>query len=560
MKRGKTQNTAWLGAIVIALMFLGGVLVNSPQAAQPWKTASVAMAGADAETNNVAFAYDRSVLVAPYAPSKMPKETSAVEELDNNRIYLVDAKRPLDDPKSHVIATISGDKQLFYPTKVVYDEASNTAYVRGTRFERVDGDIQEIAAIAIIHVNLEDNGKAAFGDGIVIIDIAGIGDDKTIGDAPDNIELAYNGNILVFTNGASIFTYNLDHGYLYRVDLVKPVAYDAGGRINYLDVDPVSNTLTVYWNSKLGEEGKTRNTTELSFYKIESGGTMQLKKRLYPADFPEGAYLTAGSNIELHASYNEPDKFAQGSFALTVTSDGRLCQLDLSDGDTVSLALKPLTQFDALAASGDADGSPRTLKYDPSKRMVGIVKQGYTAQARKPSNGHSGRPGSVIRSLSLINAVDSPTLVVVRVGKNLGKVVASKIFADEFRDEAGLTHLIEGPDSQWWLATYSGNVLALNTADSIDAVGLNLLTQVGPRTGRIAYLSSRDNLVAINSFALDAAQEQISEDGALVVAKPNASGTQSFSATSALMVAASRATGAQTPTLSARRPCNISKK
>jgi hypothetical protein len=200
------------------------------------------------------------------------------------------------------------------------------------------------------------------------------------------------------------------------------------------------------------------------------------------------------------------------------------------------------------------------LKYDATKRTVGIVKQGYQAQARKPSNGRQGRPGSVIRSLKLGGALEPPTLGIVRLGKNLSKVIASKEFTKEFAGETGLTPFGDGQESQWLLATYSGKVLALSTADMIDAADLSLLTQVGPRTGRITYFSSRNSIVAINSFGLDETQEQISEPGELVVARGNLSSAQTFSAVSASTVTAKRIASAQSPTLSARRPCNISKK
>jgi len=560
MRRGKAQNAARLGVMLIALMLLGGVLVSSPQAAQPWRVASVDMPGADGENNNTAFAYDRYILVAPYAPSKVPDAPAAVEQLDNYSIYMIDSKRPADGVKSHAMETATGDK-LFYPTKLVYDENSHTVYVRGTRFVPVDGGVQEIAAIAYIHVNLDDSGKQpVFGDNIVMIDIAGVGQEKTTSDAPDDFALADNGNLLVFTNGASIFTYNLDQGYLYHVDIVKSDAYNAGSRINYLDVDAATDTVTVYWNSTLGEEGKTRNLTELSFYKLDSGGTMQLKQRLYPESFPEGVFITAGSNLMVFPKYDSLGKFfLPGSFAYTVTSDGRFCQIDLASIDA-STALKPLVQFDAFATASGSDGSPRFLKFDTAKRTVGIVKQGYTAQIRRPSNGRNGKPGSVIRTLSLFNAVESPALAIARLGKNLSKVIASKVFTEEFRDEAGLTQIIDGPNSEWWLATHSGSVVSLNALDTIDGADLTLQTQVGPRTGRIAYLGSRDSLVAINSFAMDASQEQIGESGALVVARPTAGGAQSFSVTSAASATSGHMASGNSPTPSIRRPCNINKR
>src|SRR5689334_19162916 len=160
MKRGKAKNAARLGVILIAMLLLGGLLVNSPEAAQPWKVASVDLVGADGENNNIAFAYDRFILVAPYAPTKMPENPAAADQLDNYSIYMVDSKRPADGVKSHAIETASGDR-LFYPTKLVYDENSHTVYVRGTRFVPVDGGVQEIAAIAYMHVNLDSNSKQA---------------------------------------------------------------------------------------------------------------------------------------------------------------------------------------------------------------------------------------------------------------------------------------------------------------------------------------------------------------------------------------------------------------
>jgi hypothetical protein len=560
MKRGKTRNVARLGVMLIALMLLGGLLVSSPQAAQPWKVTSVPITGADGANNNTAFVNDRYIIVAPYAPSKVPTFDSAVEQLDNYNIYLVDSKRPTL-AQSHPIETPGGDKRLFYPTKLIYDEDSRTVYVRGTRFEQVDGGVKEIAALAYIHVNLDDNGKPTFGN-VVMIDIAGVGEGTTP-DAPDDFALAFNGGLLVFTNGASVFTYDLNQGYLYHVDLVKQEAYDAGSRIAYLDVNAATNTLMVYWNSRQGEEGNIKATTELSFYQLDKGGTMQLKKRLfaYPEQFPEGVYIPAGSNIEMIGGQDSNGDFLPGSYAFVATSDGNLSQIDLT-GKEVTSSLKPLAQFDAMASREGAEGSPRVLKYDATKRTIGIVMQGFRSQIRKPTNGRPGKIGSVVRTLRLFNAVESPTLAVARLSKNFSKVTGSRVYADEFRGEEGLTRLVDGQNGQWLVATHSGKVLGLSTANAIDSTDLNLLTEVGPRTGRIAYSISRDSVVAINSFGLDASQEQIAEAGALVVARQAPSTVQSLSIASVSVVtvtAANHTTSRQGPGLSIRRPCNISR-
>src|SRR5436853_2547927 len=66
MNSGKTRNAFRAASVLIVIMLFGGLLVSSPQAAQPWKVASVNLIGADGANNNMAFAYDRYVLVAPY--------------------------------------------------------------------------------------------------------------------------------------------------------------------------------------------------------------------------------------------------------------------------------------------------------------------------------------------------------------------------------------------------------------------------------------------------------------------------------------------------------------
>ena len=549
MKSGKTRNALRAGAVWIAIMLFGGVLVSPPQAAPPWKLSSVSLSGVDGANNNITFAYDRYILVAPYAPSKMPTDASAFDQLDNFSIYLIDPKRPANDNiLSHTLETAADHRRLYYPTKVVFDEASKTVYVRGTRYEPVADGVQEIAVLAYMHLNLDDSGKPAFDDNLVMIDIAGVGAEKTINDAPDDFALAYGGDMVAFTNGASIFTYNLDHGYLYNVDIVDPKAFSAGGRISYLDVDPQTNILTVYWNGQTGAGGKVKNFSELSFYNLDKNGTMQLKKRLHPEQFPGDVYITPGSNVEILVG-------EKSMTAWLVTSDGMLSQMSLT-GDEIYSPLKPFYQFDGMAAGG-GDSSPRLIKYDAAKRTVGVVRQGYTAQIRKPINDRRGKPGSVIRSLSLFNAGESPALAVGRLNKNANKVIASKLYADDyFRGEDGLTRLIDGADSQWLLATRSGKVLALNASGPVDD-GLNVLTQVGPRTGRIAYFNSRDSIVAINSFSLDPNDQQISESGALVVARQSAAGTQSYGVASAATVSSGRQARVSNPTPAIRRPCNI---
>src|ERR1044071_7023511 len=85
-------------AIVLALLMGAGTY--SPLAATPWKISSVELPGVSGATNNVAFAYDRYVLIAPYAPSKPVEDNNDLSQLDNRFIYLVDTKKPSERAQS----------------------------------------------------------------------------------------------------------------------------------------------------------------------------------------------------------------------------------------------------------------------------------------------------------------------------------------------------------------------------------------------------------------------------------------------------------------------------
>lgn len=558
MKRGKTRNAARVGVMLIALLLLSGLMASTPQAGQPWKVASVEMVGVDSAYNNVIVLDDRTFLVAPYAPSKQPGHDADLEALDNHFINFVDLKRPSAEPLKKSIETPSGDKKVYYPTKVIFDDNGQTIYVRGTRFEVTDGVVNAIAVIAYAQLNRDAIGKPVFSEWVVI-DIAGVGGKpRTAGDAPDDMVLGFGGKLLYFTNGASIFSFNIPQGYLYEVKLVTEEAFNAGGLISYLGIDNVTETLSVYWNRQGGEGDNVKTLSELSFYSLSDDGTMQLDKRLYAGEeIPKGVFIPAGSNIKVLGALDASGKFLPSSSAFVATSDGSICQIDLA-GEGVSSPLKSLYKFDSLATQGSVDGnSPLVLKFDAANRLIGVVKQGYTAQIRKPTN---NRRGSVIRTLSAPAWTEPPTLVVARLGKNLSRVVSGKDFSEAFGGEIGLTSPIDGHDGQWLMATHSGKLLAMNLAGGFDALQLEQLTEVGDRTGGLAYFDSRNSIVAVNSFGLDAAQQQISIPGRVVVARQTGTNTQSYSISSASTVTTNRASGGQNPTLSIRRPCNISKK
>src|SRR5215216_933089 len=164
--------------LVISLAILMVASTYSPLAATPWKISSVELAGATGVTNNVAFAYDRYVLIAPYAPTNPVEDNNDVKQLNNCFMYLIDTKKPAEGVQSFELksydATDTQRKTVYYPSKVLFDPDSSTVYVRGTRFEEKDGELQEIEVLAYTRLNLDDNGKPIFGSNMVIIDIKGV--------------------------------------------------------------------------------------------------------------------------------------------------------------------------------------------------------------------------------------------------------------------------------------------------------------------------------------------------------------------------------------------------
>ena len=123
-----------------------------------------------------------------------------------------------------------------------------------------------------------------------------------------------------------------------------------------------------------------------------------------------------------------------------MTNDGTLCQVDIDPGTNVSPSVKQLQKFDAFAQTSADDASPRNVKVDSSKRMVGIVKQGFTAQIRRPAGNNRGRARNLIRTLSTFNAVEEPAFALVKLSKQKSKVLSSNVFTEDFRAEEGLTN------------------------------------------------------------------------------------------------------------------------
>jgi hypothetical protein len=529
-----------------------------PLMAAPKKISSVELAGVAGAANNVAFAFDRYVLVAPYAPSAPVTRTDDPTELDNHFLYLIDTKKAnIAIPPKDLTAFSSGGglpKTVYYPTRIKFDPNTGHVYVRGTRFEIVNGVLEEIEVLAYVHVNLDDNGKPYFDSSVVVIDIKGVGEDFCR-EAPTDFVLGHKGSLLVFTNGASVFTFNVNKGYVYQVDIVPANEYGDDSSIAQLDIDEDTNLLTIVWNRRITkDEGPGAITSELSFYQLKEDGVLPLIKRAYPEDFPANSYITEGSNVAIASSPSSEAGQFDSSSGFFVTNNGELCAIDmLSEG--VRANVRTLHVFPELAQGDSREASPRTISYDAKSRMVAMAKNGLKANIRKLINGRPGRRGTVIRTFSADSIVEGSALALVRFNKK-GKVVSTAVFSEIFDDGAGLSNLNLVQSGQWLVSSRTGRLFSIKGVSDLEKVTPEEIGAIGERIDRIAYLSSRSSIVAINSYASSEEGTNIESPGSIVVASLEMdAGEQTMSANIESAFSPLRFVAAAAPRI--RRPCNV---
>jgi hypothetical protein len=534
--------------LLLALLLVYGSVSYSPMAATSLPTYSVPIVGVTGTTNNTVLAFGRYVLVAPFWPSKGIAENGEIDisQLDNCSIYLIDTKKPSAPLVKELRvwdSQLGASKNIYFPTRIVFDPQSSNVYVRGTRFEEIDGEVTAIDVIAYLRLNLDDNGKPVFDTTVVPIDIQGVTTRYT-GEAPLDFGFGAKGDLMVFTNGASIFSFNLEQGYLYGVGIVPESEYSPDDSISFLDVDPATNIVTVCWNRKfVDKDNVAQLSSEISFYRLGENGTFEILKRVYPDQLPEGAALASGSNV---AIVSEPDS----QFALFATNDGSLCSVDLQSGE-VQATVKQLYSFPELASASVDDTNPLLIRYDVTKRVVGITKPGFTVQISRPSNGKRGR---ISRPSNLhINSEISPVLTMAKFNKK-NKVSSVHSFSKEFNGEGGLTNITNGDDSQWLVSTYSGLLYSVNIPADLGDSALGLVGSIGSRVDRIDYYADRSSVVAINSLALEDDGIQVASPGSIVVGRMSDLQSTSSALLQAVLPTAS-ALGR--PQASIRRPCNI---
>lgn len=533
--------------VAVTMLVVFAMPYPSPRAASNWKVTPIPIPGLQGASNNIAFAYDRFAIVAPYAPTKLADEINDPGDLNNCYLYVVDTKKPNDKIYSLILETPAQSggigKRVYYPTHVQYDDASHTVFVRGTRFEKVEDGFEGIEVMAYTHLNLDGNGKPVFDPTVIVIDIKGVGEVQHSSDAPYDFALGYHGDYLVFTNGASFFSFNTEAGYISRVDIVPSAQSGPESYISYLDLHEASHTVIVAWNRQLkGTEGGVKTLTELSFYSLSDKGILDLTKRVYADQFPDGSSLIAGSNVVVTA-----DADGNRDAAYFATSDGSVCQVNLKN-DGISTSAKRLYKFDDLAASDEVDRrSPLMVQYDQLNRVIGIARQGFTAQIRRPGSATKG----IIRSLGLVTSVDAPAVALVKLGKK-NKVITG-YFGDGFNGAEGISSFITGKDNEWLLSTRAGDLLAIEGADDPSQAQLQWLTQLGSRTDRVVYYAARDSIVAIDSCVTG--EDGGSTPGSLVVAKQVDFKSQ-VSGSNVALGATRRSPMNVSKALAIRRPCN----
>ena len=184
-----------------------------------------------------------------------------------------------------------------------------------------------------------------------------------------------------------------------------------------------------------------------------------------------------------------------------------------------------------------------------------MVKQGYTADIRRPSN---GRPSGIRRPSNAHILSGQPVLTVAKFGKK-GKVVSRDVFTDQFVDQRGLSALVSVEDSnQWLMAAYSGKLFSISTTGDFDDLSLQLLGEIAPRTERIDYLASRGSLVAVQSCASSDDGSEITAPGSVVVGRIVSADNKSLVLGAAQMLLPTTS-AAVTRSPAIRRPCNISR-
>jgi hypothetical protein len=517
MKKGYLTSRRFLfqtSAVILSMMLFSLGLVITGEGASTIRVDSVEMFGLTGSTNNMAFVFERYAIVAPYAPKSAVNEDSTLEDFDNHFLYLIDTKRP-------DLGIQKVDIKCYYPTKLIYDPDTRVAFIRGTRYEQVEDKYEPVEVISHVLINLDDNGKPVFGNAITF-DVRGVDSERTNNALPD-LGLGRRGNVLVFSNGASAYTFTLTEGYIRDINFRS--VFNPDDSISFMGVDEATNTLVVSVTQReKREDGEIKESSELWFYELQLDGTVTLITRVLPPGFPEGTAIAAGSNVVIvSGTPAEGAAFATPLSAYLVTNDGSICTVDLTT-PTFDGSVKRIETVPALAQGDPENASARILSYDAQKKVLTVLKRGNISQIRRPLYGRPRATGSIRRPL-YARVQESPALVFAQFGKRSDKLREMKVFEAEFSAGDALSTLTLGQGSAPAFATYSGHLYSVNLSESVSKASLVSLGQIGDRVDYLAFNSQRNSYVSINSFRVNEDGTEIAEPGALSVAKFASLGT-----------------------------------
>jgi hypothetical protein len=519
-KGGNTiiRRRALIGVMVLcalALSFIGVVAGEPSPIGSVESVFTVPMPGVSSESNNI-IDTPVGVLVAPFAPFGLAVEDLEDQEffklnkLDNHFLYLINRNDPLAAPKAL-------DLGCYWPTKLQFDEATRTAFVRGTVYVTdEEGAPQPAEVIAYIHIN--DRGD--FDPTVVTIPIKAVGDVdptsllvsrteyKWASSAPDDFVLGRKGRYLVFTNGAAVYSFSTVEGYITETQLIPAGDYSLDNSITHLDINEESNTVIVGVSQKVLKKGTWRHSSDLYFFRLEENGTLSLINKTGRELLPDKTALAPGSNIvtSVKAEDGTPE------FAFFILNDGTLFRASIS-GDA---AVKPVASFPELSAGDGETRVPRAVSYDQLSKSIGIVQRGVRLNVSRPLWGRKGKRGKVARSFALNQVVESPVVAVARLGKN-GKVASSTVIVDFGSAETSISNLVFDGDGRGLFAGSTGKLFSVDIASG----ALSYYAELGAALDSIAYDPEGQVLTGIRSFVVDEGfGDFISvHDGAVVIAQ-----------------------------------------
>ena len=504
MKNQKVFRSLIAQASVLAILLIGLCAVPSKSSLiDTMPNDNVPLPGVHGAANNTVYAFDRYIIVAPFAPTINVEDGDNLSEFDNHYLYLFDTKKPGSDPK------VADLEICYFPTRVVFDPNTGNVFVHGTEFVEVGpGQYETRAVIVQVHLNVALDGKPTFDlDVAVPIRIKGKSSEFAT-DAPTDFALGHSGELLVFTNGNTIFIYDVVSGAVYPVGIDS----DPDNIITHLSVDETNNTIIAVTSRRIdGSEGGVKFTSDLYFMKLEKNGTVNTIKRLLPEQFGEGIFISAGSNAVISSDPNT----GVPEFGYFVTNDGGVCQVNLRNrGEGTSGVLERIALLPEIAQAEGLEPGPVTIKVDRSKKLLTVVKQGNFARIRVPS--FAERRGRIrVPSFSVFPG--AAVVAVVQLNKK-NRVIGQRVFDRPFGKENRISNMVAGQSGIGLIATHSGMIYALDTSGSLEGASLNQVGQMGSRIDRIAYNAGRQSLTAITSYTIDI-ESQGRLPGSIIFAK-----------------------------------------